>query len=125
MVFEEATRATTPLQVPDPETPKRKIDWTDPRSYEGEIMDPIRVPPAAIVDLKKSGEYMWAGQYQQRPVPREGGMFKADLIDVVPFCPAGGKTVAGWDFAGSKRKKSPFTVSVLMTRIGGDKIGRA
>src|SRR3546814_10982246 len=63
---------------------------------------------------------MWAGQYQQRPVPREGGMFKADLIDVVPFCPAGGKTVAGWDFAGSKRKKSPFTVRVLMTRIGGD-----
>src|SRR3546814_12286128 len=54
------------------------------------------------------------------PVPREGGMFKADLIDVVPFCPAGGKTVAGWDFAGSKRKKSPFTVRVLMTRIGGD-----
>jgi predicted phage terminase large subunit-like protein len=120
MEFEEASRCTTPLQVADPERPGQKKDWTDPRSYEGEIMDPVRIPPAAIVDLKKSGEYMWAGQYQQRPVPREGGMFKADLIDVVPFCPAGGKTVAGWDFAGSKRKKSPFTVRVLMTRIGGD-----
>lgn len=111
MEFEEATRCTTPLKVPDPENPKKKIDWTDPRSYEGEIMDPVRVPPAAIVDLKKSGEYMWAGQYQQRPVPREGGMFKADLIDIVPFCPAGGKTVAGWDFAGSKRKNGPWAIS--------------
>lgn len=120
MEFEAANRCKTPLQVPDPERPGQKKDWTDPRSYEGEIMDPVRIPPRAILDLKKSGEYMWAGQYQQRPVPREGGMFKADLIDVVPFCPSGGKTVAGWDFAGSKRKKSPFTVRVLMTRIGGD-----
>lgn len=120
MEFEEARRCVTPLQVPDPERPGQKKDWTDPRSYEGEIMDPVRVPPAAIIDLKKSGDYMWAGQYQQRPAPREGGMFLADKIDIVAFCPAGGKTVAGWDFAGSKRKKSPFTVRVLMTRIGGD-----
>lgn len=120
MEFEEALACRTPLQVPDPENPGQKKDWTDPRSYEGEIMDPVRIPPAAIVDLKKSGEYMWAGQYQQRPVPREGGMFKVELIDIVSHCPSGGKTVAGWDFAGSKRKKSPFSVRVLMTRIGGD-----
>lgn len=120
MEFETARRCTTPLKVPDPADPKKKIDWTDPRSYEGEIMDPVRVPPAAIIDLKKSGDYMWAGQYQQRPAPREGGMFLADKIDIVTHCPAGGKTVAGWDFAGSKRKKSPYTVRVLMTRIGGD-----
>lgn len=120
MEFEEARRCRTPLQVPDPDHPGAKKDWTDPRSYEGEIMDPVRVPPAAIADLKKSGEYMWNGQYQQRPAPREGGMFKVDLIDVVDHVPAGGVTWAGWDLAGSKRKKSPYTVRVLMTRVGGD-----
>lgn len=120
MEFEEARRCTTPLQVPDPDQPGQTKDWTDPRSYEGEIMDPVRVPPAAIADLKKSGEYMWNGQYQQRPAPREGGMFKVDLIDIVDHAPAGGETWAGWDLAGSKRKKSPYTVRVLMTRVGGD-----
>lgn len=118
MEFELARRCVTPLQVDDGKGGKR--DWTDPRSYDGELMDPVRVPPAAIEDIKKSGDYAWAGQYQQRPAPREGGMFKVELIDVVDHCPPGGTTVAGWDFAGSKRKKSPFSVRVLMTRVGGD-----
>lgn len=118
MEFEPARRCTTPLQVPDGQGGKK--DWTDPRSYDGELMDPVRFPPAAVADLKKSGEYAWNGQYQQRPSPRKGGMFKVEKIDIVERCPPGGKTVAGWDFAGSKRKKSPYTCRVLMTRIGGD-----
>lgn len=120
MEFEEARRCQTPLKVDDPDRPGHKIDWTDPRSYDGELMDPVREPPAAIADKKKSGEYMWAGQYQQRPAPREGGMFKVEHIDIVDHVPAGGVTCSGWDLAGSKRKKSAWTVRVLMTRVGGD-----
>lgn len=120
MEFEPARRCTTALQVPDPERKGKTKNWTDPRSYDGELMDPVRVPDAAVIDIKKSGEYAWAGQYQQRPAPREGGMFKVDNIDVVDHCPRGGITWAGWDLAGSKRKKSPWTVRVLMTRVGGD-----
>lgn len=118
MEFEPARRCSTPLKVDDGKGGKK--DWTDPRSYDGELMDPVRFPPAAVADLKKSGEYAWNGQYQQRPAPRKGGMFKVEKIDIVDRCPPGGQTVAGWDFAGSKRKKSPYTARVLMTRIGGD-----
>ena len=120
MEFEPARRCTTALQVPDPDRPGKTKNWTDPRSYDGELMDPVRVPEAAVENLKKSGEYMWASQYQQRPAPREGGLFKVEQIEIVDSVPAGGKTVAGWDFAGSKRKKSPFTVRVLMTRVAGN-----
>lgn len=120
MEFEPARRCTTPLKVADPDRPGQKKDWTDPRSYDGELMDPVREPPEAIADKKKSGDYMYAGQYQQRPAPREGGMFKVDKISIVDHCPAGGVTWAGWDLAGSKRKKSAWTVRVLMTRVGGD-----
>lgn len=119
MEFEPSRRCTTPLKVTDPETGEKK-DWTDPRSYMGEVMDPVRNPPGAIEDTKKSGEYMWAGQYQQRPAPREGGIFKVDELVIVESCPPGGDTVSGWDFAGSKRKTSPYSVRVFMTRIGGD-----
>lgn len=120
MEFEPARACTTPLQVPDPDRPGKTKDWTDPRSYDGELMDAKRVPERAVEDLKKSGEYMWNGQYQQRPAPREGGMFKVEHISIVDRVPAGGTTWAGWDLAGSKRKKSPYTVRVLMTRVGGD-----
>lgn len=120
MEFEPARRCETPLQVPDPDRPGRTRNWRDPRTEDGELMDPVRVPEAAVEELKKSGEYMWAGQYQQRPAPREGGLFKVELIDIVDRVPPGGETCAGWDLAGSKRKKSPYTARVLMTRVGGD-----
>lgn len=118
MEFEPARRSTTPLKVTQPDGTKK--DWTDPRSYDGELMDPVRMPTEAVETTKLSGEYMWAGQYQQRPAPREGGMFKVDKLQYVDVCPPGGITVAGWDLAGSKGKKSPYTARVLMTRIGGD-----
>ena len=118
MEFEEERRCVTPLQVDDGLGGKK--DWTDPRSYEGELMDPVRMPPTAIARQKKAGEYVWNGQYQQRPAPREGGMFKVDLIETVPAAPGGGKVVGGWDIAGSKRKNSPYTVRVLMKRVNGN-----
>lgn len=117
MEFEVARRCVTPLGV------------ADPRTYEGELMDPGRFPAEAAERQKEAGEYSWNGQYQQRPAPREGGLFKipddwakprSEGGRVVEFCPDGGRTVGGWDFAGSKRKTSPFTVRCKMARVGGD-----
>jgi predicted phage terminase large subunit-like protein len=118
MEFEPDRRCRTPLRVLDADGTGR--DWTDPRSYVGEPMDPVRMPQAAIDRQKLAGEYSWNGQYQQRPAPREGGMFKVDKIVVVDHVPPGGTIAAGWDIAGSKRKNSPYTVRVLVKRIGGD-----
>ena len=107
MEFEPSRRCQTPL------------GWADPRSYDGELMDPRRMPPLAIERLKEDNDYMWAGQYQQRPAPREGGMFKVDKIVIVDAVPAGGIDVRGWDIAGSTRKKSPFTVGGKLRAVGG------
>ena len=100
----------------------------DPRWHEGELADPRRFPAESLVELKQSGDYFWAGQYQQRPSPRGGGLFKipedwanpaAEGGRIVEACPAGGVTVAGWDLAGTKKKKSPYTVRVKMTEAAG------
>lgn len=107
MEFEPERRCSTP------------IDWTDPRSYDGELMDPVRMPREAVDKLKGVSDYSWAGQYQQRPAPREGGLFKVDKIEIRDRAPAGGTLVRGWDLAGSKRKTSPYTVGVLMKRHRG------
>ena len=63
--FEAAHRCTT------------SIGWTDPRQADGELMRPERFGPEQVVEAKKKlGSYAYAAQHQQRPVPREGALFK-------------------------------------------------
>jgi predicted phage terminase large subunit-like protein len=117
------------LMIPMEFEPERRcvtsIGWEDPRTFDGELMDPVRFPRAAVDLLKKDNDYMWAGQYQQRPAPREGGMFKVEKITgednnlLVDFVPAGAVRVRGWDIAGSTRKKSPFTVGAKLAYHAG------
>lgn len=95
------------------------IGWEDPRTVEGELLDPVRFPRKVIDRLQKDmTEYAIAGQYQQRPAPREGGMFKVDNIEIVDTPPPGGEIVRGWDLAGSTRKTSPYTASVKLKKVG-------
>lgn len=65
---------------------RTSIGWYDPRYDEGEADEvngllawperfPQHVVNALTVDL---GPYAWAGQYQQSPTPRGGGIFKRD-----------------------------------------------
>jgi predicted phage terminase large subunit-like protein len=53
----------------------------------GDILDPTRFPPAVIQELK-ADSYLWAGRYQQRPAPLEGGMIKQEWIKRYTTLPA-------------------------------------
>jgi hypothetical protein len=51
--------------------------WRDPRTKEGELLWPAKVGPEEVATLKrKLGSYNYSGQYQQRPSPAGGGIFK-------------------------------------------------
>lgn len=53
------------------------IGWEDPRQTEGELMFPDRFPEKQVAELEKTlGSYGTAGQLQQRPSPRGGGMIR-------------------------------------------------
>lgn len=97
------------------------LGWEDPRTEEGELLDPVRFPKETLAPFKLS-QYAYAGQYQQRPAPREGGMFKVDEILKVDFAPHGCKRVRGWDIAGSTRKTSPFTAGLRLAYDHGSGI---
>ncbi len=97
--------------------------FEDPRTYEGEMLFPERFPKEEMEQMKvKKGEYAYAGQYQQRPAPREGGMFHPDKMEVIDFLPADGIQVRGWDIAGSTRKTSPYTVGAKLMLADGELI---
>jgi predicted phage terminase large subunit-like protein len=80
------------LNIPmefDPEAAREtSIGWRDPRAARGDLLCPERWPTEVVADLKaRLGSYAYAGQYQQRPAPAEGGLFRRewfgyyDLVD--------------------------------------------
>lgn len=68
----------------DGEAIRTPIGWTDPRyvpnepdECDGTLAWPERFPPETVQETKHAvGPYGWAGQYQQQPAPRGGGIFK-------------------------------------------------
>lgn len=103
MRFEEERRCST------------GIGFTDPRKTDGELLFPERFPEAQVAELEKTlGSYATAGQLQQRPVPRGGGMFRRDWFEVVPAAPAGCRWVRGWDLAATADANAAWTAGVLI-----------
>jgi phage terminase large subunit-like protein len=86
------------LSTEDPETGEpfegNEIGWIDPRACneDGEVLSPRelaardgmlawpkRFPRARVKEYEyELGQYAFAGQYQQSPVPRKGGIFKRE-----------------------------------------------
>lgn len=94
---------------------RTKIGFVDPRTTEGELLAPDRFPRSVVErDKKVMGKYATAGQFQQRPAPREGGMFKRADFEIIPAVPPGCRWVRGWDLAASKEISSARTAGVLM-----------
>ena len=88
----------------------------DKREKEGDLMCPELFPEKAVAKLVQTlGSYATAGQLQQRPVPREGALFKTSDIQYIDFenVPEGIE-VRGWDLAGSSSSKSPFTAGAKL-----------
>lgn len=71
------------LNLPMEFEPERKCfvevtGFEDPRTEPNELLWPARMTRAVVErDKKVMGEYAAAGQFQQRPAPRGGGMFKS------------------------------------------------
>jgi predicted phage terminase large subunit-like protein len=56
---------------------RTSIGWADPRTEEGELLQPERMGPREVAQAKVDlTDYGYAGQHQQRPAPAEGGIFK-------------------------------------------------
>lgn len=111
------------LMLPMEFEPERKcytsIGFEDPRTEPGELLFPQRFPKEVVErDKRTMGSMAVAGQFQQRPAPRGGGMFKTDMIEVGE-APKIVRAVRYWDKAGTQGGGA-YTAGVLM---GVDKYG--
>ena len=84
----------------------------------GEALWPQRYDIAALEDRRATlGSYGFAALYQQRPAPREGGMFKRHWFEIVDAAPAIGDKARGWDLAGTA-EGGDYTVGVRGVKNG-------
>ena len=62
-------------------TKTTSIGWTDPRKAEGDLLWPERYDQSEMDQLRRTlGSAAFAGQIQQRPVPRGGQIFKKEWL---------------------------------------------
>lgn len=50
------------------------------KRYKDGLLDPVRLPRTVLKEAQAGGQYYYAGQFLQNPVPLGGGMFKTKRI---------------------------------------------
>ncbi|HET6495709.1 MAG TPA: phage terminase large subunit, partial [Thermoleophilia bacterium] len=97
---------------------KTSLGFSDPRTEQGELMEPVRWPEHRVVDLEQRiGAHATACQLQQRPAPREGGLFHVERLQVVRE--RNGTVQAAcryWDKAATQGG-GDYTAGVLVERL--------
>ena len=106
-----------PAEVSDEINPPHLIEF-----YKQGLMDPVRLSREALKEFeKKLGQYGYAGQFGQHPVPLGGGMFKTDKLVIIDAEPNDMKFwIRSWDFAATQGGGA-FSAGV---KIGVDKKNR-
>ena len=123
------------------------IGWKDPRTEAGELLWPQRFDHGALEEFRAAlGSYRYAGQFQQRPAPVDGGMLKrhwwrywqprgANLPPVVVKLPDGtieqrkavelpvsfDNQMQSWDMAFKDTKNADFVVGQVHAAHGADR----
>jgi phage terminase large subunit-like protein len=94
------------------------------KNYVNGLFDPIRLPKDLLEQRQKwMGQYGYACQYDQQPIPRSGGMFLVDRLRIGHVDPSDPVTfmVRYWDKAVSIKKTACYTVG---TKLGRTKMGK-
>jgi predicted phage terminase large subunit-like protein len=102
--------------------------WEDPRTEEGELLWPQGCPRSFLEDQKVNlGSWAYAAQYQQRPVPKEGGIFNVNwfgryLQAELPYHTLWDDSCISVDMNFGSTKKDPgnisFVVAMAWCRVG-------
>ena len=99
-------------EIGHPSETKSSLSFTDPRTKEGELLWPERIDEQTLANLERSlGTYAAAGQLQQRPMPKGGGILRAEWW--VPWesddLPEIEYVMQSYDTAFSTKEKSSYS----------------
>jgi predicted phage terminase large subunit-like protein len=116
-----------PMEFEAGREPYNTIGWVDPRTEDGDLAWPERFSPEAVANIEREkGSFAYAGQYQQRPSPRGGGIIQRNwwrpYTEVEcgkfgvpwPKFPIMSYTVLSLDTAQTEKKQNDPTAGVVL-----------
>lgn len=87
----------------------------------GEPLWPAREGPEELAAQQRTlGSYAYAGQYQQRPSPRGGGLFKRDWWRYYDELPPLDRMGQSWDLAFKDGQANDYVVGLVAGQRGAD-----
>ena len=106
-----------------------KLGYEDPRTYEGQLLFPDRFPEEVVDrDERVMGKWATAGQNQQAPVPRGGGIIPRDawVLHDKPEYPNFDLVIGSLDTAYTlKEENDPSAMTVWGFYTGGEQTAQA
>jgi predicted phage terminase large subunit-like protein len=117
-----------PMRFEAGREPNNHLGWKDPRTEDGELAWPERFPLDAVDrDEAMLGSFATAGQFQQRPAPRSGGIIEYNCWQQYnaesaaarfgmryPMFPPMSFTVLSVDTAQTEKKQNDPSAAVLL-----------
>jgi predicted phage terminase large subunit-like protein len=108
-----------PIEYDPERTYTTSLGFEDPRREPGELLAPNLMSEETVAKEKRKGEWRWASQFQQQPVPKGGGYVKSEQIN--EYSDAGlpdhfDILVASWDLANSN--KNDYCVGTVWGKVG-------
>jgi predicted phage terminase large subunit-like protein len=114
------------LNLPMRFEPERKCItpiFEDPRTEDGQLLFPEFFSEERVSKLEETlGSFAIAGQLQQSPVPRGGGLFSREWFKPLDAIPNNIHWVRGWDLAATTNATSAYTVGVKLGKTPDGKI---
>ena len=112
-----------PMEYDAIRAPTTKLGYADPREEEGELLFPERFSAEVVErDKKVMGPYATAGQFQQEPTPRGGGVIKPDWWETWPNdeFPPFDYIIASLDTAYTTKQENDFSALTVWGIFSGD-----
>jgi predicted phage terminase large subunit-like protein len=116
-----------PMEFEAGREPYNPLGWKDPRTEDGDLAWPERFSPEAVANIEREkGSFAYAGQYQQRPSPRGGGIIQRNWWRPYteaecgkfgvpwPKFPVMSYTVLSLDTAQTEKKQNDPTAGVVL-----------
>jgi len=104
-----------------------RIGFVDPREEAGELLFPDRFPEEVVDrDERALGPYATAGQFQQEPMPRGGGVIKREWWQLwdKPAYPPMTHIVASLDTAYTTKAENDFSALTIWGIYSADPVAR-
>lgn len=96
--------------------------FEDPRHIENELLNPKRFGPDEVLGIeRRNGKWKFAGQQQQSPFPKGGGMFQRAWWRFYTVLPSRAELqmdgAVAWDCSFKDNKDSSYVVGMAASRV--------